>query len=366
MKKLLAASLLISAVLGASSCKEEVDLIGDFKETAIVYGLLDQSDSVHMIKIMRAFVGPGNAEDIAQISDSNYFQSVDAVVSEIMNGLVTRTWTLQDTIITDKDPNGAFFAPDQKLYFFETSPSAPLDPNATYHLAIDIDNGKFKVEGETGIVDGLSSGISNQNTQFKFVTDPAEYTSQAIYVNTGNSYVVNTRVRTHFNEHIGATSTPTSFDWNIGESPTTPGSQISFSANGETFYQLLADKCSQGDPSVDKRSFNSFEITITAGAEELYNYMLVNEPSSSLAQSKPTYTNLTATNDFGVVGIFSSRQTLKIDKPFFVSAAQAYIRAIDKKSTSELCIGPITGPYFFCSHHPGDNVLGSEEPYACQ
>jgi hypothetical protein len=93
--------------------------------------------------------------------------------------------------------------------------------------------------------------------------------------------------------------------------------------------------------------------------------MVVNKPTSSLAQSKPTYTNLSVTNDKRVVGIFSSRQTLKIFKPFYVSTAQAYIRAIDKKSTRELCQGSITGMLKFCSNHPGDNVINQEEPFAC-
>jgi hypothetical protein len=105
---------------------------------------------------------------------------------------------------------------------------------------------------------------------------------------------------------------------------------------------------------------------VTGGSEELYNYMVVNAPSSSLAQSKPTYTNLTVNNNKKVIGIFSSRQTLRFYRPFFTNAAQAYIRAIDKKSTKELCQGPITGLLLFCSDHPGDNVVGASEPYACQ
>ena len=66
-----------------------------------------------------------------------------------------------------------------------------------------------------------------------------------------------------------------------------------------------------------------------------------------------------------VVGIFSSRQTVTYYKPFYTSPQQAYIRAIDKKSTRELCNGPITGFLLFCSNHPGDNVVGQEESFAC-
>ena len=127
----------------------------------------------------------------------------------------------------------------------------------------------------------------------------------------------------------------------------------------------MNQSCSTSDPLVDRRLFDRLTITVTGAAEEFYNYILVNQPSSALAQSKPTYTNLTATGDHPVVGIFSSRQTIQVEKPFFVSASQAYIRAIDKKSTQELCTGPITGTLLFCSDHPGDSILGSEEFYSC-
>ena len=69
-----------------SSCEEDIILDGDFVETAVVYGLLDQADSIHFIKITRAFIGPGSALDIAQIPDSSYFNQVEATVSEVVNG----------------------------------------------------------------------------------------------------------------------------------------------------------------------------------------------------------------------------------------------------------------------------------------
>ncbi|MFY7944302.1 MAG: hypothetical protein ACOVNZ_06950, partial [Crocinitomicaceae bacterium] len=97
-----------------TSCSEEINLSGDFKETAVVYGLLDHSDSLHFIKITRAFIGPGNALEIAQIPDSSYFENVELTVSEYIGGVFQRTWLLQDTIVTNKDVDGAFYAPEQK------------------------------------------------------------------------------------------------------------------------------------------------------------------------------------------------------------------------------------------------------------
>ncbi|MFM1893202.1 MAG: hypothetical protein ACO28O_02295 [Crocinitomicaceae bacterium] len=377
IKRLLVLLLLISLF----SCNEKVDLIGDYKETAVVYGLLDHADSLHYIKITRAFIGPGSAVDIAQNEDSSYFQQVEARVTEVVGGTITRTWLLDDTIVTNKDINGAFYAPEQKVYYFKTLPTGPnevqqisanplmssLNKDATYKLNIKIDNGKFEVNGETELVRGLTSPSNTQNFTFKFANNPGEYLSQGVAaVNTfGNSFVVNAAVDVYFNEYIGVNKSTKSFQWKLGETNIIPGESRTFTAYGETFYTLMK-KAVTPDPAITRRTFEGVQFTITGGSEALYNYMVVNAPSSSLSQSKPTYTNLTVTNGKGVVGIFSSRQTLRFYRSFFTNAAQAYIRAIDKKSTRELCLGPITGLLLFCSNHPGDNVVGSEESYACQ
>lgn len=367
-----------------SSCNEEVNLSGDFKETAVVYGLLDHADSLHFIKITRAFIGPGNALEIAQIPDSSYFDQVDVTVSEYLGGALQRTWLLEDTIVTNKDVDGAFYAPEQKVYYFKTLPTitssmgvpgtvqtssnpllTSLKPGCTYKMKAVINNGAFEVNGETELVNGLTTSASSQNFIFKFADDPSEYISTGVGVgSTGNAYIVNAQLDVFFNEHIGNNFTIKSFNWQLGENDVLPSTSTTFTALGKTFYELMERNVTD-NPAIDKRTFNGISVTITGGAEDLYNYMVVNKPTSSLAQSKPTFTNLSVTENKRVVGIFSSRQTLKVFKPFYVSPAQAYIRAIDKKSTRELCIGPITGPLLFCSDHPGDNIVNQQESFAC-
>ena len=363
-----------------NSCNEKIKLIGDFVETAVVYGLLDQADSLHYIKINRAFIGPGNALEIAQIADSSYFTNVEATISEYLNGNLTRSWLLRDTILDNKDPNGVFYAPEQKVYYFKTMPTGfngviqsstnpqmtSLNPQAIYKIDIVINNGAFSVSGETELVRGITSAAATQNFNFKFAINPGEYTSTGITVSsTGNSYVLNTQLKIAFNEWENNTYSEKSFFWKLCEADVLPSSSKIFTANGETFYDLMQSNCTENS-SISKRTFKGVTIKITGGAEELYNFIAVNKPSSGLAQSKPTYTNLTATNGKRVIGIFSSRQTVEIYHPFYVSPQQSYLRALDKKSTRELCQGPITGLYLFCSNHPGDNVVNQEESYACQ
>lgn len=366
------------------SCNEQIELSGDFKETAIVYGLLDHSDSMHYVKITRAFIGPGNAVDIAQIEDSSYFNSVYATIEELQGGTVTRTWVLSDTIIENKDTNGVFFAPTQKVYYFKTLPTtistsgvfgtvqtspdpqlSSLNPNAQYRLNADINDGLFRVSATTDLVNGLTTNATSQNFTFKFASNPGEYKAQSVTIsNTGNAHVVNAKIGINIAEYIGEDAVSQTIDWTIGENDVMPNSSITFSAQGETFYNRVIDNVTN-DPLIDQRNFLGFEVVMTGGSEDLYNYITVNQPSSSLAQTKPTYTNLEVTNDYRVIGIFSSIQTIKTFRPFYVSPQQAFIRAIDKKSTQELCEGPITGLLQFCSKHPADNVVGNEESFAC-
>ena len=379
MKKITLYFVILSSLW---SCNEKINLIGDFKETAIVYGLIDHSDSLHYIKITRAFIGPGNAFDIAQIADSSYFNSVEATIEEIEDGAVTRTWQLRDTLIDNKDTNGVFYAPDQKVYYFKTLPTivsntgvygtiqtspnpmlTSLNPNAEYRFKAILNNGEFEISAQTELVKEVTTTASSQNFRFKFASNPGEYESTSVTIsNTGNSRIVNAKMEVRYNEYNGTNYEAKSFIWNIGESDVQSYSSKSFGANGETFYNLMfGDVVS--NPAITRRVLKGFEIQITGGTEELYNYIVVNRPSSSLAQSKPIYTNLSVTDGYRVIGIFSSVQTIKTYRPFYISPQQAFIRSLDKNSTRELCEGPITGFLQFCSDHPADNA--NDESFAC-
>jgi hypothetical protein len=354
MKFLIGFFSLLVIALTLNSCNEEVNLTGDFRETVVVHGLLDKADSIHFVKINRAFIGPGNSYDIAQIPDSSYFENIEVTITEILNGSQARVWTLTDTLVENKNPNGVFFAPEQKLYYFHTINQAPLNDDAIYRLNVSVNDGEIEVTGETEIVSGISSPASSQNFSFKFADNPSSYISTGVTAsNVGNSYVMNATLRVKFKEYIGGTGTEKTFDWALGEASVIPNSNKTFTANGQTFYNLVKANVTD-NPLIEARTFESITVVLTGGEEELYNYMTVNQPSSSLAQSKPTYTNLTITGDARVIGIFSSRQTASWERPFYVNAGLPYIRSIDKKSTRELCTGSITGALLFCSQHISD------------
>lgn len=369
-------STAFAVIFGLNSCNEDITISGDFEETAVVYGLLDQSDSIHMIKITRAFIGPGNSLEISQIPDSNYFQSVTATITEQLSGGTTgRTWTLFDTLVDTKETNGVFYAPEQIVYAFYTRgkdnsdnpTNGALSANATYNLRILINAGtssEFEVFGSTEIVTGISTSTDSPNYQFKFATNAVttgEYTAAPMFVTHGNSEVVNTKLLIDYKDYTATDSSSHRISWTWGELPTGTGATTNFSGQGETFYNLIAGAASTGNSNVIRRNLVGITVEVVGGSEDLYNYILVNQPSSSLAQNKPTFTNLTATNDHPVIGLFSSRFTHRVYHSMV--GTNQNTRCIDRNSTMELCVGPITGQYLFCSQQPLDIAQG--QPWAC-
>lgn len=357
-------TLLALLALTLFSCKDKIDLIGAGKESAVVIGILDASESTHYVKITRTFIGDGvtSSVDIAQIPDSSYFDNVDVKIQEILaNGSLGRSWNLHDTIIQNKT-NGAFYSPEQKVYVFYTSPGAPLISDATYKLTATIDNGRIVVTGQTGLVSGINPGswATNLTIPIKLTTSGptlGEYANHSFSVTSvGNSYRMNAKIRFDYREFsTGLTdSTDHSILFSLGETDVVPGTNQSFSFAGETFYTTLKEKIPVSS-SVEDRVHLGFEITIVGASRELVNYIDVNKPSSSLAQNKPKFTNLSITEGHSVIGIFASRQTYTSYRPAVTSLSQ--VQALDAKSRRELCIGPTTGTLSFCSRHAADKYV---------
>lgn len=354
----------ISAIV--SSCNDDLNLVGDFVETPVVIGILNQAETTHFVKVTRTFIGDGETSSlaIAQNPDSSYFNQVDITVQEILsNGSNGRTFNLHDTIIENKDVNGAFYAPEQKVYVFYTPEDSPLIDNARYAITINIDNGRIVVTGETELVNGLNlaNTLIGNNKPLRFTdsgTSLGVYQSQAITVDqVGNARKLNAKIRIDYREYLTPTdSIDKSILWNLGDADLALGTNSHvFVAEGTSFYNLIKSNIAV-DPSLDKRRLVGVELLVTGASEDLASYIEVNQPSSNLAQNKPEYTNLDVTEGFKVIGVFTSRFTFKEYK--FAVGGISQIRAIDKKSLRELCQGPITGTLGFCSNHQADADFG--------
>ena len=139
MKKILA--FIVPAIIGTalfvSSCSTKFKIAAPYKNITVVWGLLDQSDTAHYVRIEKAFLSNTlSSITMAQVPDSSYFASLNVKIERI-NAL----GNLYDTIHLNrvnldlegypKQPGVFFTAPNYAYKFTNT-----LDPNYTYRLVI--------------------------------------------------------------------------------------------------------------------------------------------------------------------------------------------------------------------------------------
>ncbi len=359
--KSIAFSITALSLILVSACSEEIKPSTDGKQTAVVYCILNASDSIHYVKLNKAFYGGGDMTQTAMHPDSSYFEKVEITITEFVGSGESRSWELSDTVITNKEP-GAFYSPEQKLYYFKTSSTAPLSTadNVHYQLEAVINDGEFTVHGETSLVGGMSIISPTENIPFNFATDNIEeygYASSLINIATGSAKKIEVFLDVEFEEYNNGVllNTP-KFTWKISEFEEDIKSQMSAGANGQAFYELIAANATD-DPSITRRLLKGITIRVNGASNDLQKYLLLSEPSSSLAQSKPSYTNLTVTNEMRVVGIFASRYALSRYKPKYLDPSGtgvSYVNCLNNPSMKELCSGQITGGLLFCSDNPVD------------
>jgi hypothetical protein len=294
---------IIVAVLAlVSGCSTDLNVLADYKETAIVYGLLSQSDTAQYIKINKAFLGPGNALEIAQIFDSiSYANQLTVQLEQIKNGTKVSTITLtKDSSIAK--PSGIFSAPKQILYKTKT----PLDQLSDYNLVITNNSTHNVVTGTTKLVDNVSvtqpySGSVNFTSTVKPFR--IEWTTSS------NGKIYGVTLRFYYLEKDKSTSviTPKYVDWVFGNqiSKTTQGGEVMYvEFMGEAIYQYLQYKLPIDNNVIRylPTSGPDVDFIFTIGAEDLNTFIEVSRPSTGIIQERPQYTNLK--NGFG---LFSAR-----------------------------------------------------------
>ena len=113
-------------------CNNDLDLFSVYKEIPVVTAILDVADSVHYVRIERAFVNPQtNALTISQDPDSLYYPDILEVTITAQNSGNKLTAERIDGAAHGliKDPGGFATTPNI-LYAFSTSSALRVAPNA--------------------------------------------------------------------------------------------------------------------------------------------------------------------------------------------------------------------------------------------
>ena len=307
--------LLLTVIL--SSCSTKMDVTGQYKETMVVYGLLDQSQSKQYIKVNKAFLGQGNAYTYAQIKDSTqYSHSLTVKLQRLdANGnliLPEKILTPDNTV--PKDP-GVFYAPDQANAIYSID-SASLGAGFfntanSYKLIISNSETGSQVSAQTSLITSIGAFVSPAPTTaitpvLSFIVANNDNYRFFIRWNSGkNARMYQPSIRFNYIDSSSTGNDTLHLDWQFPVQNTqglAGNEAMEFDFIGQEFLQFIGNQLNgKPVPSIARRALKT-EIRLTAGGDDLNTYIEVNAPSTGIVQDKPIYTNIT-----NGLGIFSSR-----------------------------------------------------------
>lgn len=300
-----------------SGCSTDFQLEGEWKDIPIVYGILSLQDTAHYIRVEKAFLEPGgNAEEIAQIADSLYYDN--ATVQLQVGGGSTYTLERVDGNLEGYPrEDGPFASSPNYLYKIRKS-QIPIAPGSEVQLIINRGDNLEPVTAETTVIGSIvpndASPASPMNWAYNRFVNIAWNVEEA-------AKIFDVRMIVNYSEN--SAENPTEFEARSeefiletelirGDQPTT---RVSINVQGESFYQLIGSRI---PPAVNQfRILDGIDFKITAGGQEFIDLIEIARVNAGITSSQvvPVYSNISEG-----LGIFTSRsvafrKTLRLDAP---------------------------------------------------
>lgn len=306
-------SSLLAGTLLFSACSTDLDVIGDYKETMVVYGLLDQAQPIQYIKINKAFLGEGDALMYAQIKDSVQFVNALTVeLKRIKNGVQMGATIVLTPTNMPKDA-GLFYSADQTnaIYSFPTpatSAANALKPDSEYELTITNGETGNVVTAKTSLITDIT-GFTNPTplgTTFSFVafgTVP-NYPFNVVWNSAQNARLYQVILRLNYVDSTASGLDTNSVSYTL---PEIRMEDIDFSVEvtqatkGRDFYKYIGNNLTAYAGLVQREALN-VDLLLVAGSDDLSTFIDVNKPSTGIIQERPEFTNIN-----NGLGLFSSR-----------------------------------------------------------
>jgi len=299
--------LLISGlVLLITSCSTEVNINDDWQAIPVVYGILDKNSTEHFIKVNKAFLGDMPASEMAQYSDSLFYNNVDVKLYRKLSN-TERQYVCSFLPTDDYPKEDGFFTNDRNTVFKASNVELEASYGGNlynYQLEVYVGDIDKTVTAETELITGTyistpsssapSISIHSYNNDFYYT-----------YETGTNAKVFQMTILFNYLEVTAGDTIEKSIVWpqpakviNVGNSSVTVQGTFGIMA----FYNLLMSNIPKNE-NVERivKMPNSIEFHLTAGDDNFNTYMQISAPPTGLAQSKPLFTNIN-----NGIGLFAS------------------------------------------------------------
>lgn len=317
----LLSTYIIAALLLTTGCKQDFDITSEYTEIPIVYGLLNQQENTHYIRIQKGFLFEGNALTAAGVADSIYYtDSLLVQLKSLPNGpAITLQKVDGNTLGLPKAP-GLFANEPNWLY----RANAALDAGKSYRLEVTNTNSGKTIFAETNLVKDFTISVPFKSQK---ILISSTSTPKIVFYTPANAGMYDLTLRFPYKEYDALSNTLVldSFaDIKLYKSQLTAnsvgGDQIVREINGTV---LLSNLSQQLEKRNDRyREFNiakGMTLFFAMGGDELARYInaqLTQATGISSNEAVSPYTNIN-----GGYGIFSSRYFKQVDSILLTEAA---------------------------------------------
>lgn len=344
--------LLITSVF--TSCKNDLDVLAPGEESVSVYGVLNPNEPVQNIRINKVYLTEGDALTAAQDPTQINFGPGELTVTlqRFMTGSTTPTLTtvgdgskkqivLTETVVTTASGS---FSQNQRIW----QTSDKLYSKGEYKLTIRNNNTGKEFTSQTNVIDSIVSGFgsymplktytlsgnpgNSYPTHGNYVTVgvPGTTTPKSAYIDYSltpltqlttikfttvpNGRLYNISMRFHYEDSIvGGTVLKKYVDYDfitLKSSDLKGGEVLTTSFTEQSFYDNTALQVAKDNVAnlVSRKSLY-MEYFVYAGNQTLSDFLQINAPSTSIAQDKPNYSNIS-----GGVGIFAAKSRFSVSK----------------------------------------------------
>ncbi len=294
--KLINITFILFGLIALNSCKTEIDVTGPWKENAAIYGLLNSNDSVHYLRIHRAYLdSQRSALEITRIEDSIYFDSLNVMAYTYSGNLIIDSVILKKSILNNKD-SGMFKYPEQALYSFQKK----LNSDHKYHFKINNPLTSYQASASTQIIESDIYVIRpGELSKINFVSDRIHKVDFRL---PKYAFDIEIYVELFFTESIGTTSKTDSIKVQLYRSTNTEfdaGEIINVEYPGKSFYSNLKNQIKEV-PNI-KRSADSIQYHFYFRGEHLSNYIRAGYAQSGISGSQALLEYSNVENGNGIV-----------------------------------------------------------------
>ena len=330
-KKIIPAVILLLAFV-FSACKNDLKLNAPYKEFPSIYAVLNPQDRIQMIRINKVFLGEGDANEMARISDSINYKPGELTVS--LKHATGSTIIFRDSVIR---ANEGAFNPEQRVYVT----SEKLKVSGEYVLTVKNNNTGNVFTAKANSIDSISGRQNSQPFTPQYYpyaagtspqsADYVDYSAQNTTKSIAFSPIVTSNpakdpklyqviVRFHFYEFYNDGNTVTRYvDYvTTNQEPKDAKSIAGFKLlstefKGRDIFGALGVNLSRMNLTTDLRGRKMYKIQFFAYAstQEYLDYLQFAAPSLNISQSKPLYSNF---ENRAAIGIFTFRSRCSVMK----------------------------------------------------